>query len=136
MIDVFLVDDDDINNFLLKHLITKSEFGVNLKTFNNPVEAVTRIKNHHNHNCKIDLLLLDINMPSMSGWDVLDELRMSGESIIECSKIYMLSSSIYSSDMEQAENYKEVSGFISKPIGLEQLTNIFKEITISKREEV
>ena len=134
MIQLLLVDDDDINNFLLKYLLKKSGFEVETQVFINPAEAVQYVKKCKAEGQTIDLILLDINMPLMSGWEVLDELRVSGESLIYDSKIFMLSSSVYTTDIDRADKYTEVSGFISKPIGLEKLTEIFTEITAAKVE--
>ena len=134
MIQLIVVDDDDINNFLLSHLLKKSTFPVQSRAFTNPVEALSYIKNAIAEKEEIDLILLDINMPIMSGWDVLNELRSSGESIIKDHRVYMLSSSVHATDIDQAKEYSEVSGFISKPITLEFLSGLFKEISDSKQE--
>lgn len=134
MIQLLVVDDDDINNFLLSHLLKKSSFPVQNKAFTNPVEALSYIKKAIAEKEEIDLILLDINMPLMSGWDVLNELRSSGTSIIKDHRVYMLSSSVHATDIDQAKEYSEVSGFISKPITLEFLSDIFKEISDSKQE--
>lgn len=131
MIHLLLVDDDDINNFLFNHLLKKSGFDVQTQMFTNPVEALDYIRKCFAEGKKIDLLLLDINMPLMSGWEVLNELRSGGESLLKNTDTYMLSSSVHATDMEMVGNYPEVAGFISKPIGLDQLSGIFKDITES-----
>ncbi len=128
MIELFLVDDDDINNFLFSHLLKKSEANASLQSFTNPLEALQAIKARIADQNAIDLLLLDINMPLLSGWEVLEELRADTESLLKNTRIYMLSSSVHATDMEQASIYPEVSGFISKPISLDQLSGIFAEI--------
>ena len=134
MIQLLVVDDDDINNFLLSHLLKKSIYPVQKESFTNPVEALSYIKKSISENKRIDLILLDINMPQMTGWDVLNELREEGESIIRNKRIYMLSSSVHATDIEQANRYPEISGYISKPITLDLLSELFKEITESNEE--
>lgn len=134
MIQLLVVDDDDINNFLLSHLLKKSSYAVQTQSYTNPVEAVSYIKRSITENKKFDLLLLDINMPQMTGWEVLNELRDEGESIIKDQRVYMLSSSVHATDIEEAKQYSEVSGFISKPITLEFLSKIFREITDSNEK--
>lgn len=127
MIKLLIVDDDDINNFLLKHLLKKSTYALEVKDFTNPVDALVYIKQCHANLERIDLLLLDVNMPAMTGWEVLTDLRVN--SLMKGNKIYMLSSSVHSGDLEKVKEFQEVSGFISKPISLDVLSSIFKEIT-------
>lgn len=134
MIKLLIIDDDDINNFLLGHLLKKSEYPVEFKMFTDPVMGVDYITNSLTADREVDLLLLDINMPQMTGWEVLNALRREGQGLQKVKKIYMLSSSVHTADMEQAEEYSEVSGFISKPITLEFLSGLFLEITESRRE--
>jgi len=134
MIQLLVVDDDDINLFLLNHLLKKSNFNLETITFTNPEEALQHIKNCIAENKMIDLILLDINMPQMTGWDILDELRIDGMSTINGSLVYMLSSSVHSTDNEKAAQYPEVAGFISKPITQEFLSELFSEILEAKLE--
>lgn len=135
MIDLLVVDDDDINNFLLRYLLKRCSYEVALKTITNPAEAVSYVKQCHADNKKIDLILLDINMPLMTGWEVLNELRTDGRSLLQGKKVFMLSSSVQMSDQEQSANYDEVSGFISKPITLELLTSILSDIQEDLKEK-
>lgn len=134
MIKLLIVDDDDINNFLLKHLLKKSSYALEIIDFTNPVEALTYIKQCHADLIRIDLLLLDVNMPVMTGWEVLNSLRVNGESLMRENKVYMLSSSVHSGDLEKAREFQEVTGFISKPISLDVLSGIFKEISDANPE--
>jgi CheY-like chemotaxis protein len=132
MIQLLVVDDDDINIFLLNHLLKKSGYPLETVSYTNPVEALQYIESCIVENKKIDLLFLDINMPEMTGWDVLDELRIDGTSKIPESRIYMLSSSVHAGDSEKSAQFPEVSGFISKPITPELLADIFSAITLAK----
>jgi len=133
MIKLLVIDDDDINNFLLGHLLKKSDYLVESTMFTDPVLGFDYITNSRTENKEVDLILLDINMPQMTGWDVLNELRIEGHSLQKVKKIYMLSSSVHNADMEKAKEYPEVSGFISKPITINFLSKIFLEIIDSKQ---
>jgi CheY-like chemotaxis protein len=132
MVELLLVDDDEINNFLLKHLLRKSNYALNISAFTSPVEALIYMKQCHADLKKIDLLLLDVNMPVLTGWEVLNDLRLNGITMMEDIKIYMLSSSVHATDLDKAKEYQEVSGFISKPISMEILSDIFNEIMTTK----
>ncbi|NEU09972.1 response regulator [Flavihumibacter sp. R14] len=133
MIQLLVVDDDDINIFLLNHLLKKSGYPVETVSFTNPVEALQYINSCVADDKKIDLLFLDINMPQMTGWDVLHELRIENISKIPESRIYMLSSSVHATDSEKAAQFPEVSGFISKPVTPEFLSEVFSTIMLAKQ---
>lgn len=64
-----------------------------------------------------DILLLDINMPEMKGWQVLDELERRGINI----QVKMLTSSMDPHDVEESKNYGMVSGFLNKPLKEEEV---------------
>lgn len=71
-----------------------------------------------------DLILLDINMPVMNGWDFLD-LYAGLEALLPkkiC--IIMLSSTVDQADYDKANSYAQVSGFYSKPLTKENLPAI------------
>jgi CheY-like chemotaxis protein len=133
MIRLLVVDDDEINLFLISNLLKKSSHALEAVTFTSPVEALAYINTNIDAGRKLDLILLDINMPEMTGWDILNELRVRGSGKLQDSLIYMLSSSVHSTDSERAAQFPEVSGFISKPVTLEFLSDIFNAITVAKQ---
>ena len=59
-----------------------------------------------------DILLLDINMPGITGWEFLDQLNALGLQ----ANVYMYSSSIDPDDVKEARNYPMVKDFINKPL--------------------
>lgn len=61
-----------------------------------------------------DLILLDLDMPVMDGWEFLD--AFTALPIAEQVCIFVLTSSIYPDDRERAKNYRAVKGFFSKPL--------------------
>ena len=105
-----IIDDDEIYIFAVKRLIQKNDFCNNVIVYNNGKDALKEIKNLISNNENLpDVILLDINMPIMDGWQFLDEFTsIKTEKEIT---IYMVSSSINPTDVERAKSYKRVSNY-------------------------
>ena len=63
-----------------------------------------------------DVILLDINMPVMDGWDFLEWFKEYKSHFPKPISIFMVSSSIDRRDIEKAKSYAEVKDYISKPL--------------------
>ena len=110
---IVLVDDDEIFNFVNEKIIRKYHAEAQIKSYLNPLEALEAIRI-----APPDLIFLDINMPLMNGWEFLEAMDRHG---IDC-EVLILSSSIDKKDIEKAESYSRVSGYISKPLTLDSLS--------------
>lgn len=67
-----------------------------------------------------DLLMLDVNMPEMNGWEFLDELNKL-KILID---VKMLTSSLDPDDIENSMGYTQISGFLIKPLHNEVISDI------------
>jgi CheY-like chemotaxis protein len=130
MLKVLLIDDDKINNFLNRSVIDKhcgNECVVS--EFINPEEAFDFLKNcslTNDENCP-DVIFLDINMPEMSGFELLE--KMDEENIqLSKTRIFMLSSSLDPHDIEKSKGFETVSDFISKPLDKSKIEKIIAGI--------
>ncbi len=63
-------------------------------------------------------------MPQMDGWQFLDSLIFHRPNFHLETIIYIVTSSIAHSDRDKAKSYKEVSGFLSKPLSVEKLKQV------------
>ncbi len=73
------------------------------------------------------IILLDIEMPIMDGWDFLNEIALLNT---QNTTIYIVSSSISHEDKEKAKAFPKIKGFFSKPITVDtilQITEAFKK---------
>lgn len=117
---IVLIDDDPINNLINKRLIKKLVLSPYIREFLEAEEALKYI-NSLNKKKKV-LMLVDINMPVMNGWDFLKEYAHFESARKD--KIVMLSSSIDFQDRQRSKDFPYVDGFIEKPLTLEKLQNI------------
>jgi CheY-like chemotaxis protein len=72
-------------------------------------------------------ILLDINMPIMNGWEFLDEYKHQNIDPSGKSKIFIISSSVFSNDISKARSYPLVRNFISKPLSIEKIKEMLED---------
>ncbi|MBK9224071.1 MAG: response regulator [Flavobacterium sp.] len=128
--DVFVIDDDKVFHFIIKKLFSKNNIDISPSFYFNGLEAIEEIKQKINSgNTLPDLILLDINMPIMDGWQFLDEFRKTR--IVtqgERTTIYLVSSSDSISDINKAKEYQDqIKDYFFKPMTLEDLQKYFKK---------
>lgn len=118
---IVLVDDDETNNFICKKMLKIFDPSIQTKEFMDPTEALRYLKN--NSNDEVSLLLLDLNMPKINGWQFLDSLN--GEDLR--SNVVILTSSIDPNDVQRARDKDKVKDFWTKPLTLDMLGKYFAE---------
>jgi len=129
---VLLVDDDKAVNFISKMLIKKAGITDHIETVLNGQQALDYLTNSGEYEKSNDtfprpmLILLDINMPVMDGWDFAEAFSKLEENQKENIIIVMLTSSLNPDDKTKASNLPVVSGFQNKPLSMERLISIME----------
>ena len=112
-----IVDDDDIFVFLTTKIIEQTNLVDLIKVFGNGLDAINFLKeNKNNVDALPDIILLDLSMPIMNGWQFLEEYNKLNPTIGKKITIYICSSSISPDDITRAKTISEVSDYIIKPI--------------------
>lgn len=111
--EILFVDDDKLTLALQSNILSKRLNDTPILTFEHALDALKHLESAANDDCD-SLVLLDINMPGMSGWDFLEELNLHPH-ISNKVKVVMVSSSVESNDKKQAYTYPQVIGFVEKP---------------------
>ena len=122
-----IVDDDRTNNFLTRMAIKKSFGEVEIIEFVIPEAALEYIeiefmKQPHKEKTT---LFLDLNMPSITGWEFLEKFNTFTGSVKMQFNIYILSSSVDFADIQRAKHNPLVIDFIEKPLNKKILAKIF-----------
>jgi response regulator RpfG family c-di-GMP phosphodiesterase len=127
-VSVLLVDDDEINNFISIKLIKKALFNTEIIACLNGKFAIDQLLEIQRKDpAKLpDYILLDINMPIMNGWEFLDEYKRLNIDPSGKSKIFIISSSVFSNDINKARSYPLVKDFISKPLNVDKIRELFR----------
>lgn len=119
-----LVDDDTFNNIISNMEIESALGEVDIKTFEIPEEGLAFIQNEYSKSLMPAILFLDINMPTLTGWEFMEQYEKLNEEIKNQISIYILSSSVDPRDKDKAEANKYIKGFISKPLQSEVILSI------------
>lgn len=122
-----IIDDDPIFIFGMKKIMDVIGFCNSIMVFKNGKEALNNLKAIILANEKLpDVILLDLNMPILDGWQFLEEFIQ-----IPCKKkivIYVVSSSVDPEDVLRAKSYERVSDYIVKPVSIEKLKEILHDL--------
>lgn len=120
-----IVDDDPINNIFCQTIIEMVFPEAEIQTYTDPETALAFIKSTYTSiNAPETVLLLDINMPALTGWEFLDTFEQFDSVARDKIKVYMLSSSIDTRDKERASGNKNVLGYLEKPLTVENVNQL------------
>jgi CheY-like chemotaxis protein len=126
---ICIIDDDPIYQLLINRIITMSETDYDVISFKNGKEALDRFKlDIENDKSLPEIILLDIEMPIMDGWDFMSEIDKALSQKNDKTAIYIVSSSIAHEDKEKAKTFPEILGYFSKPMDTNKILEITKVI--------
>ncbi|WP_298247441.1 response regulator [uncultured Christiangramia sp.] len=113
MLRTIIIDDDDIVTFLQKKIVSKSGLDTDPLVFKDAYKALEFLE-HEASQEEEYLIMLDINMPGISGWEFLDHIKKLP--LDERLHVVMATSSIDRKDKREAANDPHVVDFIEKPL--------------------
>ena len=119
-----LIDDDPITTFLTERLLQHEGLSDTAATFQSPTKALAFLLRQIPAGLVPQVILLDLNMPTISGWDFLDilkrhEVQLQGQCIV-----YLLTSCLVPSDEVRAKTYPLVAGLLLKPLDKDKIQQI------------
>ena len=117
---ILLVDDDEITNFLHKELLSKVHIAEDIVIATNGEEALSLMKKGGAENHIPDLILLDINMPVMNGFEFLEQFKKLPQEKIKKTKIIALTTSNNERDKEKLKQLG-IQQIMIKPLTEEKL---------------
>ena len=113
---VLIIDDDEVVLYIHKVIVMNSNLSRDPMTFLNGKKTLDYLVTHYTPENQY-LLLLDINMPIMNGWELLEAIKNHG--FTDNISVIMATSSINQTDRELAAKYIQVIAYAEKPISEE-----------------
>ena len=124
-----IVDDDDVFVFLTKKAIEQTCLVEKIRIFGNGRDAIIYLQeNCGQPDLLPEMILLDLNMPIMDGWQFLEKYLLLEPKIGKKIIIYIITSSISPHDMERAKGISAVTDYVIKPVSKEKFIDLMKKL--------
>lgn len=112
---VYVVDDDEIFHFILKKMLEQQSENLKVTSFLCAEEAIEQLRLLPTQSLP-SLIILDMNMQRMNGWDFIEAYRHIEGSLAQQIPIIMCSSSMDMRDMQKVKRTPELKAYITKPL--------------------
>jgi CheY-like chemotaxis protein len=114
---LFIVDDDIVFQRIIKMTLIKYPAFKHVHYFTEGKSLLTYlIENKNDFSNLPDVIFLDLSMPELDGWGVLDAMQQFYNSLCKKIAVYIVTVSVIARDKERALAYGFVKEFISKPL--------------------
>lgn len=120
-----LIDDDKIDLFIHKEIIKRLPRNCNVVQFTFGGDALQYLSQSEAAAWP-DVILLDIHMPVMNGFDFLDKYTQLAESCRRKCRVMIVSSSLDTNDINMAKTNPAVFAQLEKPLKTEDLIKILQ----------
>jgi CheY-like chemotaxis protein len=123
-----LISEDILYNRTLLYSMLESLNYTNIETTENGLEAFEKMKKQYIKNEPYEILLLDLRMPVMDGFQVIEKIKNNNWELPE---IIVVTASTMDSDIINCKKMG-INYFITKPIDIQQLNEVMLHVTSKK----
>ncbi len=116
---VVLIDDNEAHSFLHRCLLEDSGQAREITEFSYAEKALHFLKSPNRS--PVDLVLIDINMPVMDGFEFADNFATLYPELVSATRLVMVSGSLNPDDRDRAEAHPAIHSYLVKPVDLDSL---------------
>jgi CheY-like chemotaxis protein len=127
-LNFIIVDDRELDCYIAEKLIYNTGKCINFKAYDNAVEALQDIKLLKSDEDNITILLLDIMMPVMNGFQFIEEFENLPEEVKNRYRIISITTSLNKNDVCRIATYDSVYGVLRKPYSYEAFNEMITKI--------
>jgi response regulator RpfG family c-di-GMP phosphodiesterase len=133
-VHIMLIDDDEINNFIVKILIKKICEKCSITTCLNAEEALQTLFHLKSNQISLpDYIFFEVNSPFMDGWLFLDEYERLSIDEENVGRIIVLTCSLYRPNKETALQYRSIGAYLIKPLTVQSFKNILEHKNVNEK---
>jgi CheY-like chemotaxis protein len=126
---IVLVDDDAATNYINTLIIKNAEIEAEIHVMQTAEKALHSIATDEvKPKGGTGMILLDINMPIMNGWEFMEEFEKLSDEQKSKYIVVMLSSSLNHEDIARAKENKNIAAFLHKPLEPKELSGLVKKL--------
>lgn len=130
---VLLIDDDEVTNYINTLILKKAGCFQEIHAYRDGRAALNFLSELIEKRKQLpEILLLDVNMPKMSGWEFMEEYDQLDRDYLQHTMVIMLSMSLNPDDQLKLVEYDLVKGFKNKPLSEETVHGLVEEYLLNK----
>ena len=126
----WIIDDDIVSQFATEYSVKQTKHEIISKSFDKASEGLKALKECFELSEGIpDIILLDLVMPEMDGWEFLDQLKKIANFENKIS-VFVISSFSKNKDRDLAKRHPLVQGHFDKPLSKVSVDEIFQSVKV------
>ena len=122
-----IIDDNEIDRLITSRLL-HSRGITDIHEATGGMEGIAWIKDHIDNLGQRLIILVDIMMPGMDGFQFIDAFDGLDASLRKITQVFMLSSTLDPRDIQRVESHQTVTELLSKPLSIAKLSSFAKEL--------